>query len=385
MYRYDVVVAGAGPAGICAAVEAARSGAKVAVIERYGCVGGNLTIGYVGPLLGGVCAGTMAEEIEARICPAFGLVPDFEKAKIELTAMLEDAGVDVFLQTVVTGADMDGEHLKSVSTHGKFGQLEFAADVFIDATGDGDLAVLCGCPWERGRGGDKLLQPVSLMFVIDGVDPEQKLLCCHEEHYTDLGDGREYLDLCHKACASGELPENVNIVRLYKTGNPGERMVNATQENYIDPLDPMDMAKAERSLRKQIGVVVDFLKNNIPGFADISVRGSASTVGVRESRRITGRYVLTGQDMLLRYPQSRRSRTERGQGRMPHFSSDLRHSLCVHESSRMRKPHHGGTVHLRYPYGTLLLPRHADLHGYGTGSRCGGEDYVRYPYHQCHR
>lgn len=298
MYRYDVVVAGAGPAGICAAVEAARSGAKVAIIERYGCVGGNLTIGYVGPLLGGVCAGTMAEEIEARICPAFGLVPDFEKAKIELTAMLDEAGVDVFLQTVVTGADMDGEHLKSVSTHGKFGELEFAADVFIDATGDGDLAVKCGCPWERGRNGDKLLQPVSIMFTIDGVDPDQKLLCCHEEHYTDLGDGREYLDLCHKACASGELPENVNIVRLYKTGTPDGRMVNATQENYIDPLDAKDMAKAESSLRKQMGQIVAFLKNNIPGFENISIRGSSSTVGVRESRRITGRYVLTGQDML---------------------------------------------------------------------------------------
>ncbi len=99
MIKYDVVVAGAGPAGIGAALEASRSGLKTALIERYGCVGGNLTMGYVGPLLGKVCAGTVAEEIEAAICAKRGAVPDFEKAKIALTDLLESAGVDVYLQT----------------------------------------------------------------------------------------------------------------------------------------------------------------------------------------------------------------------------------------------------------------------------------------------
>ena len=107
MNKYDVVIAGAGPAGIGAALEAARSGLKVALIERYGCVGGNLTQGYVGPLLGKVCAGTVAEEIEATICAKRGAVPDFEKAKIALTDMLDRAGVDVFLQTAVVGAEKE--------------------------------------------------------------------------------------------------------------------------------------------------------------------------------------------------------------------------------------------------------------------------------------
>jgi hypothetical protein len=149
-----------------------------------------------------------------------------------------------------------------------------------------------------GREGDGLVQPVTLMFVIDGVDPEQDLLCCHEEHYTDLGDGREYLDLCHKACRSGELPENVNIVRLYRTGRKTERMVNATQENYINPLDPASVAKAETALRRQIGKIVEFLRRNIPGFSDITIKGSASTLGVREFRRIMGRYLLTEEDLM---------------------------------------------------------------------------------------
>ncbi len=296
--KYDVIIAGAGPAGISAALEAARSGLKAALIERYGCVGGNLTMGYVGPVLGGVCAGTIGEEIEDAVCAVRGVCPDFEKAKIVLTEMLDNAGVDLYLQTTVTGIRKDGSHLRTVETHGKFGKMDFEGEIFIDATGDGDLAVLSGCPWEMGREGDGLVQPVTLMFVIDGVDPEQDLLCCHEEHYTDLGDGREYLDLCHKACRSGELPENVNIVRLYRTGRKTERMVNATQENYINPLDPASVAKAETALRRQIGKIVEFLRRNIPGFSDITIKGSASTLGVRESRRIMGRYLLTEDDLM---------------------------------------------------------------------------------------
>ena len=157
--QYDVLVAGAGPAGIGAALEASRSGAKVALIERYGCVGGNLTLGYVGPLMGRVCAGTMAEEIEALICTKRGTVPDFEKAKIALIEVLDKAGVDVFLQTAVVGAVKNGERLEKIRTAGKFGEIEFVASVFIDATGDGDLAVQSGCPLRSAERATGLCSP----------------------------------------------------------------------------------------------------------------------------------------------------------------------------------------------------------------------------------
>ena len=304
--KYDVVIAGAGPSGIAAALEASRSGARVALVERYGCVGGNLTQGYVGPLLGSVCEGTIAEELERAICIQGESMPDFEFAKTALINLLDEANVDVYLQSVITSVDKNMEHLERIHTAGKFGDLALEANVFIDATGDGDLAVQSGCPWEMGREGDSLVQPVTLMFMIDGIDPKQSLCCRHEEHYTDLGDGREYLDLCHKACKSGELPQNVNIVRLYPTGRSTERMVNATQENFIDPLNPLDVYKAEKSLRQQISKIIEFLKNNIPGFENICLKGSASTLGVRESRRILGRYILTEQDLMegRSYPDS---------------------------------------------------------------------------------
>ena len=105
-------------------------------------------------------------------------------------------------------------------------------------------------------------------------------------------DGKEYLDLCHKACESGELPPSINIVRLYATGKKGERMVNATQQNKVDPLSPEQLFPAEYALREQIVSVVRFLKKNIPGFENIRVNGSAVTAGIRESRRIIGRNSL---------------------------------------------------------------------------------------------
>ena len=298
MRSYDIVIVGAGPAGIAAALESSRSGAKTALIERYGCVGGNLTLGYVGPIMGGVCEGTISEEIEKAICPQGTKMPDFEQAKISLITMLYDAGVDVYLQTTVVDVKKDGETLKHILTVGKFGQMEFSAKVFIDSTGDGDLAVQSGCPWKLGREEDGLLQPTSLMFTIDGVSPEQSLVCRHEEDYTQLENGKEYLDLCHKACKSGELPPNVNIVRLYSTSQKTERMVNATQNNRINPLDPMDVYKSEVELRYQIGKIMDFLKLNIPGFENIRIKGSAATLGVRESRRIIGRHIMNEEEML---------------------------------------------------------------------------------------
>ncbi len=298
MGKYDVVIAGAGASGIAAALEASRSGCRVAIVERYGCVGGNLSMGHVGPLMGNVCAGTIGEEIEHLICPVYDFCPDFELSKIQLTRLLDEAGVDLYLQTSVTGVEKEGDRIVRVLTDGKFGPEQLEAPRFIDATGDGDVAVAAGCPWEIGRKEDGLVQPVSIMFIISGVDTEQTLVCQHEEHYTDLGDGREYLDLCHKACRTGELPPNVNIVRLYRTAYPDERMVNATQANRIDPLDSRSVYQAEADLRRQMLQILDFLKRNIPGFEQIRIKSSSSTLGVRETRRILGDHILTGEELL---------------------------------------------------------------------------------------
>ena len=302
-YRYDVVVAGGGPAGIAAAIVSARAGRKTAIIERYGCVGGGITSSYVRPFLGSVQNENIGNEIVKRIHEAESFCSPVEAAKIVLAEMIREAGIDLFLQSQVVSSDVVSDEngnktLRSITavSHGK--EYTFFADAFIDATGDGDLSVISGAEYEIGREADGLVQPLSVMFTIEGIDPDNGLVCRHEEDYHELENGKEYIRLCRDACLSGELPESVNIVRLYLTGKKGERMVNATQKNRVYPLDPYQLAEAETDLRIQVRRVVEFLRNNVPGYENIRVNGSSTTVGVRESRRITGDYVLTAEDLF---------------------------------------------------------------------------------------
>jgi hypothetical protein len=107
-----------------------------------------------------------------------------------------------------------------------------------------------------------------------------------------------YLARCEKAARDGELPPDVTIVRLYPCVNKGEYLVNATQRGRVNTLDTMDLLNAEKELRGQIEQVNRFLRKNIPGFANIRIRVSCDAIGVRESRRIKGRYILQAEDIL---------------------------------------------------------------------------------------
>ena len=295
---YDVVVVGGGPAGITAALESARSGAKTALIERYGVIGGNLTTGFVGPLLGDVSEGTIVEEIESKLRINRGLCYDFEFAKYIFVKLLTDAGVDIYYQTFIFDAQVENGQIKSAKATGKCGNMEFYSKIYIDASGDGDLAYYAGCPFKMGRESDGLVQPVSLLFIIEGIDLTQDLVCFHEEHHTMLSNGKDYLQMCKEANFGGELPPTVNIIRLYRTVYPGERMVNAAQANGIHPFYPADLQKAEYDLREQSECIVHFLRKHIDGFGNIRIKNGSYTLGVRESRRILGDYVLQDSDLL---------------------------------------------------------------------------------------
>ena len=152
---YEVVVAGAGPAGICAAVAAARSGARVALVERYGVLGGNLTAGYVGPILGMVGSGTMRDELMALLgvpendmIGEVGVAHDMEQAKRVLAEFVSCENLDVFLQTPVVDALMAGASLEGLLVATKEGLRAMEGKIVIDATGDGDVAWFAGAPVE---------------------------------------------------------------------------------------------------------------------------------------------------------------------------------------------------------------------------------------------
>lgn len=307
--EYDVAVAGAGPAEICAAIAAARQGMRVLLIERYGAVGGNLTIGNVSPILGKVSHGTMYDEIIALLSKNHSeeikvetrngkeIHIDSEEAKGLLISLLEQNGVNVMLQTAVCDVLKNGNTVTGLVLATALGLKAVSAKRVIDATGDGAVAYLAGCEYSVGRESDGKTQPVTLEFTVTGVDESRAIMCFGGSDPVTLPDGRKYADFCRECEQNGILPENVSIVRLHRTFYPGERNVNATQMNDIDPFDFEAVYRAETELRRQIEVVVEFLKKYVPGYENCAIKTTADTLGVRETRRITGEYTLCDTDV----------------------------------------------------------------------------------------
>lgn len=303
MMKYDIIVAGAGPAGICAAVSAARQGARVALIERYGVVGGNLTAGYVGPILGSVGPGTMRDEV----CGLLGVkdndwigeqgnAHDFEEAKFTLADLVvKESNIDVFLQTAVFDVIKDGNVVKGLVCASNEGPLRFEAPVTIDCTGDGIVSFMAGAEVGKGRE-DGLMQPVTLEFTIDGVDEERGLICIGDVDNVEL-NGQRFLDWCKDRAAEGKIPEKLAAVRLHPCVEKGRRQVNTTQVNRVDITRIEQIFPADYELRQQINLLRDFLRENLPGYENIKVIGSGTTTGVRESRRIMGDYVIDADEL----------------------------------------------------------------------------------------
>lgn len=294
----DILVCGSGPAGIAAAVSAARENMHVVMLERFGVIGGNLTLGNVSPLMGDVALGTIRDELATLLCAKdSGTAFDVEHAKNVLTHYVAESGVTVRLECTVVDALVEDGVIKGVVVTTPTGPACFMAKRIIDATGDGYVSAMAGEQMMCGRDEDGLVQPVSILYTIDGIDPDCTLVCRHEEDDTVLSDGRRYLSLCRQAAEDGRLPSNVTIVRLYPTGFPGERLVNATQENGIHPWLPGELDQAQVELRRQVDKVNHFLRTEVPGFSKIRTRTSAAAIGVRESRRVCGRYVIKSKDL----------------------------------------------------------------------------------------
>lgn len=298
---YDVIVCGAGPAGVCAAVAAARQGAKAALLERYGIPGGNLTAGHVGPILGSVSAGTMRDELTALLGVrdndmdgTTGVAHDMEKARIALTEFINHENIDVYLQTMVCDALKEGDTVTGVLISTKEGLKALGAKVVIDATGDGDVAAFAGCEFEKGRD-DGLMQPVTLEFTLDNVDEEKAILCIGDIDNVQF-QGQRFLDWTQEQAAEGKLPKNAAAVRLHPTVYKGSRQVNTTQANGVDSTKVETLYAAELELRRQIATLQNFFRENLPGYENCKIVGSACTTGIRESRRIMGEYCITGEE-----------------------------------------------------------------------------------------
>lgn len=325
---YDVVVAGAGTAGIVAAIAAARNGARVLLVERGGFLGGHIA----GQLLehsagwfdahGTRIVGGMPQELVDRLVAAgaspghirddtgytrYRVPVNHEIYKSVVTAWVVEAGVDILLFSPVCSVMSDGTRLEGVIVENKSGRAAYSAKAFVDCTGDADIAWLAGCELLSSPG--DATQPVSLLFKLGGIDhgalldyvagnpsefkmgvaPEQ----LRQEPYVNLwGFG----DLLKRAHADGVL----SLLRheLHYSGEVarGEAVINLTRHP-ADATRADDLTTAEIILRRQVLEALTFFRRYVPGCRDAFLAATASSVGVRESRRIAGVYELTEADI----------------------------------------------------------------------------------------
>ena len=303
----DVLVAGAGPAGIGAALSAARCGAKVMLIEKCGYLGGIATAGMMSHWSGATQCPLMNEimdrTIQSTSLPPFEADPRLtphdlkwsiphECQKQVLFQMMQEAGVTVQVHTMAVGVIMENNKVKGIITESKSGREAILAKAVIDSTGDGDIAAFAGAEYLFGREEDNACQPVTLMFRIGGVDYERASFPCSFETYIDLPKGEI------QSLGKTHLPHPAGHVLLYKNRLPGEVTVNMTNVTNIDGTDVRDLTKAEMICRDQMDKIVLFLREYVPGYEKCYLTASGEMVGIRETRHFKGVITLTPEDIV---------------------------------------------------------------------------------------
>lgn len=302
----QVLVVGGGPAGIGAAVSAARNGMDVILLEKRGFLGGNITACYVencNYFLRGTpfTAEGIYGEIETRTYEKYGndnqrernkFAFSSEYLKVFLDEFLAEAGVRVLFHSFVNEVVMEDDRIAAVIIQTKKGPVAVQADVVIDTTGDADVAFAAGVPFEQGRAKDGLCQPGTVSLRLAGADTEA--LLADGDRLSEIG---RIFKEDYRAGKTG-LPckrQDLPFGRLTAAGQIS--YVNYSCVYGLDPTDIADLSRGERECRQYVMDIYRYLKAHFEELKNIEVASIAPEIGFRDSRRIEGEYHLTIEDM----------------------------------------------------------------------------------------
>jgi hypothetical protein len=333
--KYDLIVVGGGTSGVAAAVSGAREGLKVLLIEKNSFLGGTMTSALVTPMMRNLeqeNTKILSEILEKlkQTSDSINYMHDNpgwfnpEIMKCVLDDICIEAGVELLLDTVVISVDTFDNKMESIECFNKSGRQYFGAKYFIDATGDADLAALAKIPFDVGDYGRT--QPVSLRFNMSGVNIE-KLAIWLENFDTDRNvttvfkeNGKTYLStactfdnnkewklrpLFEKGIEAGILKYcDCKYFQIFSI--PGQDSAIAFNcpriDLIINPLKASDITRALIEGRKSIRRLAKFMQKFVPGFENSYVSNIANNLGVRDSRRIKGKYCLTKDDVSRLMP-----------------------------------------------------------------------------------
>lgn len=332
----DVAVLGAGSGGIGAAIASAKEGAKTLLVDRQGFIGGNMTIGL--PLLafldaqGRTVTGGLAQEIVDRLielggsfghreCPLHNstTVVDPNLMKIVLFEKVKEYGVNLLLHSEIIETNVEDGKITSVIVKGKGQETEIIADVFVDATGDGDVAYMAGAEFEQGQYANGETQPPTLMFTVGGFDIDQFMNYLKENpdelvHGDSMkirpGYTPEFLSASPnhvmvglrktitRLRAEGKCPIDRDTIIYINLPKDGYIALNCIRILNFDGTDVADLSRGEIESHLQILPLIEMLKEHVPGFQNIYLSSIAPFLGIRETRRFIGEQMIVEEDAV---------------------------------------------------------------------------------------
>ena len=334
--RPQVLVVGAGAAGISAAIAAARNGVDTLLVESAGFLGGiSATLPWLGfhdrdyrlivkglPLEFCRQLQKVGAASDHELDPKCGSAISIDSSWWKIVAMqlAREAGVRLLLHTQVVDTIREGDRVCGVIVESKSGRQRIEAGVTIDCSGDGDVAARGGVAWAKGRTGDGLVQAPTLVFRLAGVSRDGFIAGCKDPEinyrewiapYPDLRakmmrrlDRMQvivcggYAKLIAQARAAGDFDVPQTRLVGVKLHPPDQFMVVMTRVLGLDPTNAASLTDAYTRVYEQIPVLVRFFQRWVPGFAQSRLGEIAPMLGVRESRRIMGDYVLTAEDLI---------------------------------------------------------------------------------------